>query len=312
MLIIDKFEEKQTPSQIAKHIEVIKKKYEGEVIYSVSTITSYDRARLLQQRTPFIVPGNQMYLYTLGIDLREYFRNPEQPKRKKLSPAAQACIAYVLICWEEPKPIKIKTAYFSPIIDIIDYHGVEEKGYTRMTLSRVFKELKSLGIATYDSKTKELNLGKRKALWHKVKNYGKSPIKKVFYIKCEGGFEETLFANGFGYTKPRYAALTALSHDTMIQDDPFQTVATVTHKFEYLCKEIPEIEVVPYAEAGLTKVEIWQYDPWLIVYGNHRNRELSDVSENVDPFSLYFSLQDDKDERVQMCLEELMEKQFND
>ena len=37
-------------------------------------MASYERKRLIEQKVPSIVPGNQLYLPDLGLDLREYFR----------------------------------------------------------------------------------------------------------------------------------------------------------------------------------------------------------------------------------------------
>ncbi|MCK7468892.1 MAG: hypothetical protein MZU91_12730 [Desulfosudis oleivorans] len=46
------------------------------VVYVTRTLASYERKRLIEQKVPFLVPGNQLYLPDLGIDLREYFRKP--------------------------------------------------------------------------------------------------------------------------------------------------------------------------------------------------------------------------------------------
>lgn len=39
------------------------------VVYVTTTLASYERKRLVQQKVPFIVPGNQLYLPELAIDL---------------------------------------------------------------------------------------------------------------------------------------------------------------------------------------------------------------------------------------------------
>jgi hypothetical protein len=44
-------------------------------------------------------------------------------------------------------------------------------------------------------------------------------------------------------------------------------------------------------------IQFWSYDPL------HNNT----ATGTVDPFSLYLSLKDDHDDRVQMCLDEMME-----
>ena len=44
------------------------------MVYVTGALASYERKRLIEQKVPFMVPGNQLYLPDLGIDLREYFR----------------------------------------------------------------------------------------------------------------------------------------------------------------------------------------------------------------------------------------------
>ena len=59
------------------------------VVYVTRTLASYERKRLIEQKVPFLVPGNQLYLPELGIDLREYFRKPSVAAQTALSPATE-------------------------------------------------------------------------------------------------------------------------------------------------------------------------------------------------------------------------------
>lgn len=105
------------------------------VVYVTRTLASYERKRLIEQKVPFLVPGNQLYLPELGIDLREYFRKPTVAAQTALSPATQAMLIAVLLRrpWRtEWQPAEV----------------VGELGYTPMTLSRAVKELTAAGIAT--------------------------------------------------------------------------------------------------------------------------------------------------------------------
>ena len=43
-------------------------------IYVVERLESYERRRLIEQGVPFLVPGNQLYVPDLAMDLREHFR----------------------------------------------------------------------------------------------------------------------------------------------------------------------------------------------------------------------------------------------
>lgn len=57
-----------------------------------ATLACCERKRLIEQKVPLLVPGNQLYLPDLGIDLREYFRKPPTAPDTARSPATQAGI----------------------------------------------------------------------------------------------------------------------------------------------------------------------------------------------------------------------------
>ena len=40
------------------------------VLYATEALASFERERLIEQKVPFVVPGNQLYLPHLGVDLR--------------------------------------------------------------------------------------------------------------------------------------------------------------------------------------------------------------------------------------------------
>ena len=53
---------------------------------------------------------------------------------------------------------------------------------------------------------------------------------------------------------------------------------------------------------GKYAIEVWKYDPLTLV------DELPNDMAVVDPLSLYLSLRDSKDERIEMALEQIIEK----
>ena len=52
---------------------------------------------------------------------------------------------------------------------------------------------------------------------------------------------------------------------------------------------------IPFAEPGAWEIQVWSYDPNLCAADN-----------TVDRLSLYLSLRDDRDERVEGALDEMM------
>ncbi len=110
------------------------------VVFATSALASYERKRLVEQKIPFVVPGNQLYLPDLGIDFREYFRQP-QKEVTALPPATQALFIAALLRkeWEN---IWQPTALMAAL------------GYTTMTLTRAIRELAGAGLITRSTGTR--------------------------------------------------------------------------------------------------------------------------------------------------------------
>lgn len=56
------------------------------------------------------------------------------------------------------------------------------------------------------------------------------------------------------------------------------------------------VREIPVQDTGTCLLQIWRYDPGLFARDGY-----------VDPFSLYLSLRNDTDERVQSALQKMME-----
>ncbi len=72
----------------------VQAKWNETVVYVRKRITAYNRKRRVEQKIPFVVPGNQMYLPVLGLEFREYFRKP-RPHQSELRPSSQAVLIYL-------------------------------------------------------------------------------------------------------------------------------------------------------------------------------------------------------------------------
>lgn len=243
------------------------------VVYVTAALASYERRRLIEQKVPFIVPGNQLYLPDLGIDLREYFRQRPQVPDTALSPATQAILITALLRkpWQPDwQPAEIVT----------------ELGYTPMTLSRAVKELTAAGIATLHSegRTRRLHMARTPAeTWDHAKPLLRSPIKR------------RVWAHAIPELTPphvRLAGLSALTRYSMLAAPPWPTYAVSLGQWKAATKA--GVETMPEQLPGACEWQQWHYNPALV-----------QDSATVDPLSLTLSLQDDADERVQLALGEL-------
>ena len=274
LLMVARDNNEQTPAIIRKQMLQVQAKWDGELIYLCSSVSAYNRKRLIEQKVPFVVPGNQMYLPMLGIDLREHFRQIRSAAPGKLSPSTQAVVLHALL--HGPKN-------YTPS------RLANQLGFTVMTLTRAFDELVSLGLGEVGTEGRERVLrfsDGKKDLWQRSREFMRSPVKKRTIIHL-------LEQKWCGIP----AGLTALAHFTLLAppSTPVYAVSLDDWKSMKLTNAILEL---PAAEPQSHEVEIWNYSPLLF-------KEEDDV---VDRFSLYLSLQDNVDERVQSALEKMMEK----
>ena len=245
------------------------------VVLVARTLASYERKRLVQQQIPFVVPGNQMYLPDLGIDFREYFRQPVTAVTA-LSPATQAMLLAALLRkdWHvEWQPAEV----------------LAELGYTPMTLSRAVRELSAAGLVTshQHGRVRWLNMKHSPAeVWENAKPLLRSPVKRSEWVR------DTRKARAI---HPPLAGLSALAFFSMLNAPP-QPVCAVSAA-QWKSAQHAGIETAPEQQPEFVKWQVWTYTP-----------NLMNESKTVDQLSLTLSLQDDPDERVQQALLELRGK----
>jgi DNA-binding MarR family transcriptional regulator len=274
LLMVARNKEEQTPANVRKQMLQVQAKWDGEVIYLCPSVSAYNRKRLIEQKVPFVVPGNQMYLPMLGIDLREHFRQIRTAAAPgKLSPSTQAVVLHALL--------------HGPGKDYTPSRLANQLGYTVMTMTRAFDELKSLGLAEVVTEGRERVLSlsdEKKVLWEKSREFMRSPVKRRTFIHPPGKSWEGLFAG-----------LTALAHFTPLAPPSNPVYALSVDGWKRM-KLLNAVQELPAPEPGSYEIEIWNYSPLLF--------KEDDV---VDCFSLYLSLQDSADERVQSALEKMLE-----
>ena len=261
-----------TPATIHKHIDIVSQQLKMKTVFAHSTISSFNRKRLIEHKVPFVIPGNQMYLPDLGIDLREYFTK----KRSKpiiLGPSTQAVILYALTqTMVEPlTPTRL----------------AEVLGYSRMAMTRSLDEIESLELAevSITGRKRLVHFDKnRRELWGKALPHLKTPVKENVWLKTM--IDELPVCQ---------AGLTALACYSMLTPPQKQVYAASAKNWKAIKRKYP-LEIISYPDEAKCELEIWRYSPGLFANG-----------KIVDPFSLYLSLRDIKDERIESAMEEMME-----
>ena len=276
LLAIDKRSDKPGLANVRGQMDKLRQLTGLPVVYVTGTLASYERKRLIEQKVPFLVPGNQLYLPDLGIDLREYFRKPPAAQDTVLSPATQAMLITVLL--RQPWRAEWQPAQV-----------VSDLGYTAMTLSRAVKELVVAGIATLrtEGRARWLHTERTAAeTWERAKPLMRSPVKRRFWVRPVPKWKPP---------HVRLAGVSALARYSMLSEPQWPIYAVSPAQWKTATNV--GIETLPEPLPGACEWELWHYNPALI-----------SESETVDPLSLTLSLQGNTDERVQLALDELKER----
>lgn len=263
-----------TPTEYAKHEEALRTAMGLPVAVVLQPVPTHVRNRLVQRGVPFIVPGRQMFLPFLALDLRERDGCPIRGKgASTLTGAAQAILlGHLLGRPVEGVPLGDLAAAF---------------GYSAMMLSKIATELATAGLATAtrEGRTRRLRFADaRPQLWERALPRFASPVHIRLWVQQLGGKA----------TRKATAGLTALERYTDIADDRVPTYAMARRN---LRAAIGRGDIVPCKDEdeAVAAIEGWRYDPTTLATG-----------DCVDRLSLYLALRDTADERVRKELRTLL------
>lgn len=273
VLAIGRGEAKQSLSEVRTWLDKVKALAGQPAVYVTDALASYDRRRLIEQKVPFIVPGNQLYLPDLGLDLREYFRQRAPAMDAALSPSAQAMLITALLRqpWQpdwQPSGV------------------AAELGYTPMTLSRAVKELTAaeLAVAYTVGRSRWLRMELTpEQIWERAKPSLRTPVRRTIWVAADG-----VAANG----PRRLAGLSALARYSMLTEPKWPIYALTAA--DWKAAKDAGVRELTEPQAGAQEWQLWSYSPVLVPDAN-----------TVDPLSLALSLQENADDRVQLALDEL-------
>lgn len=253
------------------------------LVLCFESLASYERRYLIEQKISFLVPGNQLYLMELGIDLREYFHRQRKAPVRALNPATQAMLLWFL--QNQPLASEWSPSEIAATLQ-----------YSNMTASRAVAELVELGLF------EEFSLGRRKYLrsndgheviWQKAKAYLRTPVKFEIWT------HSPVFLRA---SEICLAGISALSKLTMVNAD--QETCYALSPAQWRANQT-NITVLPEKESEATCYQIWAYEPRM-----QRSKQASSSGTRcVDLLSLWLSFRDSGDSRIELALSDL-EKEF--
>jgi hypothetical protein len=268
-------EEAPSAATYANFAELLASHLKEPTVLVLPALATHIRQGLIRLGRPFIVPGSQTFLPTALIDLRERQPAPRLPVPKSLSPAAQCVLLYHL---------ERETVHHQPLQKI-----AETVGYSPNMLAKVKNELEAAELCEPIRDGRSVLLRFRfehRELWEKALPWLASPVRATHWVRWENSPQGILFAG-----------ITALSRVTMMADDRVP-VHALGHREHRAAIENGEYRICADRDEATASLEVWNYNPTLLTIR----------PDTVDPLSLYLTLKDDPNERIQDQLETLIDQ----
>ena len=260
-----------TINVLKKHLKRLREACACPAVFELQTITRQRRSSFIDARIPFVVPGKHLYLPFMGIQLQDRCDSEAaiSPVLEKLQPSAQMLLfAFILG--------KNKVMYLSEM--------TKQFGFSAMTISRAANQLVQIRLVSKISDGVQKVLSSEltpEELFRKAAPYLINPVRKVVYInRSELG--SAMFPAG----------LSALADRRMLSPPVPETWGTSESSGRFAGAGARLIDTDTQCA-----LELWKYDPRLIS-GN----------DQMDALSLAASLDDEKDERVEQALQDILKK----
>jgi hypothetical protein len=274
-LAMEKAQPKElSPTEYGRHAALLKQLFDEEVVLVIPKLPSYVRNRLVREGIPFIVPGAQMFLPMLLIDLRERFSKAESRIQDKLSPVSQLVVIYQILR--------------AAVAQIPLGQLGEKLAYSPQAMSHAQEELQIANLCDVRRAGKMIFLEfalRGKALWERAEPHMTSPVRRSQWIR-------------WGQPRARAVAAgtTALSRLSMLAEDSVEIYA-MRDRAVAAALEKGDLFGCGEREEADARMESWKYDPWVLAENG-----------SADPCSLYLSLRRSGDERVQKEIRFLIER----
>ena len=253
-----------------------KEKYEEAlqcpVAYQVALNSVSMRNALVKNGVPFVdLPGN-VFLPFMGIVLQDVYKK-QLVKVDKMMPATQMVFLELLYLNDEVSALKSEVA--------------NKLNLTKTSITRATAQLEEMGLIEQIKSGTEISVKRncsRKEYYENAKAYLINPVQKVITImRYEATFES--FEAG-------ESALSQVSelNPPRIEERAFYKGEEVIDQLE-----IADARYEDWDEC--LNVQLWKYNP------SYFARE-----GRVDPVSLACTFKGNEDERIEMCIEELLEE----
>ena len=241
------------------------------VAYKVAINSVSMRNALVKNGVSFVeLPGN-VFLPFVGIVLQDVYRK-QLVKADKMMPATQMVFLELLYMNDEQSVLKSEVA--------------NKLNLTKTSITRATAQLEEMGLIQQIKSGTEISIQRncsRREYYENAKAYLINPVQKVITImRQEAAFE--LFEAG-------ETALSQLS-----ELNPPRIGECAVYKGEEVVDQLELVDARYEDQDDCLNVQLWKYNP------SYFARE-----GRVDPVSLACTFKGNEDERIEMCIEELLE-----
>lgn len=265
--LVEILDESPSIDVIEKHIKRIKEITNHEIVLYYKETTRYRRKSLIKNCIPFIIEDGQMFLPFLGLDLK---KAPEYIDKVVSSFSTSTQLAFLYFLYNKDSVVNTTEL-------------AEKLRFTTMTASRALNDLYDAKLVTYKvggktGRSKEYQRIPDPEYFKKGHVYLKTPVRQVVYVE---NVPENALISG----------LEALAILSMI-NPPQHSIRGISSRWlkDKDIKIIKNKDIIK--DKKLVELEIWDYDPKLFTNKLH-----------VDIMSLYASLKEEKDARIEQALE---------
>ena len=266
---------------VVKQAQVVEKQTEKEVILVFRSLSESDKKRLLYLGIPYIDYQENAYLPQIG--LLNSRRRKNKPLQKRFTPTEQRVFIQLLLMVP------------GMMIDIQEMSQLS--GLSIPSLYRIFRLFKGRGWLT--NKQKSYQFAKPKAMiFDEAKPYLQNPITELVTITES----DLLHIKAEVECLPTH--LEALSSISMLaHPDSYGQYALSKKQMKKI--KMTLAQPVFYGH----RIEAWNYEPIPFDYAStiFMNQEKSPINM-VDPISLYLTLNDTEDPRIEEEVEQLEKK----
>ena len=242
------------------------------VAYVVDTNSMAMRNALVKNGIAFIDLPENVFLPFAGIILQDIYRK-QSIRTDKMMPATQLVFLELFYMKDGEAALKSEIAY--------------KLNLTKTSITRATAQLEAMGLIEQSKSGKEIFVRRnysRKEYYKKAQKYLINPIQKTVTIVGEGSVWRMWRAGE--------SALSKLSqlNPPRVEEVAIYKGEEIVDQFEIVDERYTEYE-------GFLRVQLWKYNPSYFASNG-----------NVDPISLICTFMNNEDERIEMCIEELLEE----